>query len=153
MTKWQNRMFRGKALPAKHSWKPAVTICHDSSHSNHVLSTCFTSREVFLRATRENSFDLRWVLNLHTQPIQRNLTYNTGYIRLNRITIKFGTELKPTQISCKSQLYIFIYIWWCMFLHLSLHVLFLFSFYTNVSLCMQSLFFWVQKCPYTSMFK
>ena len=26
MTNWQNRMFRGKALPARHSQKPAVTI-------------------------------------------------------------------------------------------------------------------------------
>ena len=41
----------------------------------------------------------------HTQPIQRKPTYNTGYIRLNRITIKFDTELKPIQNSCKSQLY------------------------------------------------
>ena len=30
---------------------------------------------------------------------------NTGYIRLNKITIKFGTELKPIQNSCKLQLY------------------------------------------------
>ena len=113
MTKWQNRMFHGyfygKALPAKYSRKPAVTICHDSSHSSHVLSTGFTSREVLSRVTRENSFDLQFVLSLHTlshtQHIQRNPTYNTWYIGLNRITIKFGTELKSTQISCKSQLY------------------------------------------------
>ena len=38
----------GKALPARHSRKPVVTICHDSSHSSHVLSTCFTSWEGFL---------------------------------------------------------------------------------------------------------
>ena len=41
----------------------------------------------------------------HTQPIQRNPTKNIEYIRLNKITIKFGMELKPTQNSCKSQLY------------------------------------------------
>ena len=41
----------------------------------------------------------------HTQPLQWNLTLNIGYIRLNIITIKFGIELKPTQNSCKSQLY------------------------------------------------
>ena len=28
----------------------------------------------------------------HTQPLQINPTWNTGYKRLNRITIKFGTE-------------------------------------------------------------
>ena len=34
-----SRVSRGKALPVKHSRKLAVTICHDSSHSSHVLST------------------------------------------------------------------------------------------------------------------
>ena len=100
---------RGKALPARHSRKSTLTICHDSSHSNHVLSTCFTSREGYSRATHKNFFGLQFALSLHTlshiQPLQRNLINNTGYIRLNIITIKFGTELKPTQNSCKSQLY------------------------------------------------
>ena len=35
----------GKALPARHSQKPAIIIYHDFSHFSHVLSTCFTSRE------------------------------------------------------------------------------------------------------------
>ena len=53
----------GKALPARHLWKLAVTICHDSLHSSHVLSTCFTLQEGFSRATRENFFGLQlpWV--------------------------------------------------------------------------------------------
>ena len=51
-----SRVFHGKALPVKHSQKPPVTICHDSSHSSHVLSTCFTSREGYSRATCENFF-------------------------------------------------------------------------------------------------
>ena len=34
-----SQVSRGKALPTKYSRKPAVTICHDFSHSNHVLST------------------------------------------------------------------------------------------------------------------
>ena len=38
---------RGKALPMKCSRKPAITICHNSSYSSHVLSTCFTLGEVF----------------------------------------------------------------------------------------------------------
>ena len=33
---------RGKALPARHLRKLAVTIYRDSSHSNHMLSTYFT---------------------------------------------------------------------------------------------------------------
>ena len=49
---------REKALPVRHLRKLAVTICHDSLHSSYVLSICFTSREGFSRATRENSFDL-----------------------------------------------------------------------------------------------
>ena len=42
-------------------------------------------------------------LSLHTlslsltQPLQLNLIINTAYKRLNKITIKFGTELKPTK--------------------------------------------------------
>ena len=54
-----SRASREKALPTKHSQKPAVTFCHDSSHSSHVLSTCFTSREGFSQATRKNTFDLQ----------------------------------------------------------------------------------------------
>ena len=34
-----SRVSRANALPAKYSQKPTVTICHDSSHSSHVLST------------------------------------------------------------------------------------------------------------------
>ena len=33
----------------------------------------------------------------HTQSLQLNPILNTGYKRLNKITIKFGTELKPTK--------------------------------------------------------
>ena len=32
-----------------------------------------------------------------TLPLQLNPTINTGYKRLNKVTIKFGTELKPTK--------------------------------------------------------
>ena len=39
-----SRVSHEKALPARHSWKPVVIICHDSSHSSHVLSTYFTSQ-------------------------------------------------------------------------------------------------------------
>ena len=89
--------------------KTAIIICHDSSHSSHVLSTCFTLREGFSRATYKNFFSLQFALSFHTlsytQPLQRNPTQNTGYKRLNKITIKFGMKLKPTQNSWKSQLY------------------------------------------------
>ena len=106
-----SRVSHGKALPAKHFQKPAVTICHDSSHSSHVLSTwlhfarsllaSYPLKLLWSSICLESSHSLS-----HTQPIQRNPTYNIGYIRLNRITIEFGIELKPIQNSCKSQLYI-----------------------------------------------
>ena len=42
----------------------------------------------------------------YTQPLQLNPKINTGYKRLNKITIKFGMELKPKKTnSCKLQLY------------------------------------------------
>ena len=67
---------RGKAFPTRQSRKPAITIYHDFSHSSHVLSTCFTSREDFSWATRENFFGLQFALSLHTlshiQPLQWN---------------------------------------------------------------------------------
>ena len=60
----------GKALPVRHSRKPTITICHNSLHSSHVLSTCFTLQEGYSQATYENSliFNLPWVftLSLHT---------------------------------------------------------------------------------------
>ena len=58
-----SRVSREKVLLARHSRKLAVTICHDFSHSSHVLSTCFTLREGYSQATRENSliFNLPWV--------------------------------------------------------------------------------------------
>ena len=73
----------------------------DSLHSNHVQGTCIISRDAWSWATCENSS----VFNLlefshslsHTQPLQLNLTINTGYKRLNKITIKFDIELKPTK--------------------------------------------------------
>ena len=54
-----SRVSHEKALLTRHSRKPAVTICYDSSHSSHMLSTCFTSQESFSQATRENIFDLQ----------------------------------------------------------------------------------------------
>ena len=38
-----------------------------------------------------------YLSHTHTQPLQLNPTINTWYKRLNKITIKFGTELKPTK--------------------------------------------------------
>ena len=64
--------------------------------------TCITSRDAYSRATHEKTsvFNLPWVFT-HTlslsQLLQINPTWNTGYIVLNIITIKFGTESKLTK--------------------------------------------------------
>ena len=42
----------------------------------------------------QSNWDITHTLS-HTQSLQINLTWNTGYKRLNIITIKFGTEVKP----------------------------------------------------------
>ena len=63
-----------KALPARHSQKLAVIICYDSSHSNHVLSACFTLREGFSRATHENFFNLQFAFNLESSHFLSHIT-------------------------------------------------------------------------------
>ena len=94
-------MSREKALPARYSRDIAVPICTDSSHSSHMQGTCITSRDAKSPATCENLISLQQLESSHslsiTQPLQSNPTINTGYKRLNKITIKFGTELKPTK--------------------------------------------------------
>ena len=100
-----SRVSRGKALPMRHSRKPVVSILSWLLHSSHVQGTCFTLQEAYSRATCENNFSLQlpWVFththtHTHTlslslsQPLQINPTWNIGYIRLNKITIKFGTK-------------------------------------------------------------
>ena len=69
---------------------------------------CLSGRP-YPRDTRETQCELpakplqssvAWVFTLslsNTQPLQWNLTINTGYKRLNNITIKFGTKFKPTK--------------------------------------------------------
>ena len=71
-----SRVSCGKALLTRHLRKPAITIYHDSLHSSHVLSTCFTSQEGFSQATRENFFDLQFVLSLHTLSHTQTLQWN-----------------------------------------------------------------------------
>ena len=106
MTVWQNRMFRGYLARRPYPWdthKIQLSLsCPNSSHSSYVQGTCITSRDAYSRATRKNTsiFNLLWVFThslSFTQPLQINLTWNTRYKKLNRITIKFGMELKPTK--------------------------------------------------------
>ena len=70
MTDWQNKMFHGYLVGRPYMWdireNQLSPSCLDSSHSSHVLGTCFTSQEAYLRATRENCFSLQlpWVFTL-----------------------------------------------------------------------------------------
>ena len=97
-----SQVSHGKALPASYLRNTVVSIYPDSSHSSHVQGICIISWDAQLRDTCENSSVFN-CLNLHTlflsitQPLQLNPTINTGYKRLNKITIKFSTELKPTK--------------------------------------------------------
>ena len=85
-----------------YSRNTVVSICPNSLHSSHVQGICIISRDAQSRATRESSSVFN-CLSLHTlslslsQPLQLNHTINTGYNKLNKITIKFSTELKPTK--------------------------------------------------------
>ena len=65
-----------------------------ASHMSH-FAGCLVARylpKLFSLQLLESSHSLSI-----TQPLQSNPTINTGYKRLNRITIKFGTILKPTK--------------------------------------------------------
>ena len=100
-----SRVFRGKALLvrysreilARHSYlHPVLTLripaC--ASHMSH-FAGCLVTRYP------RKLFNLQLLKSSHsffiTQPLQSNPTINTVYKRLNRITIKFGTKLKPTK--------------------------------------------------------
>ena len=67
-----------------------------ASHMSH-FAGCLVARypwKLFSFQLLESSHTLSLSI---TQPLQSNPTINTGYKRLNRITIKFGMELKLTK--------------------------------------------------------
>ena len=90
-----------RPYPTSYSQNTVVSICPNSLHFSHVQRTCIISWDAQSRATHKISS----VFNLlesshslsHTQHLQLNSTINTGYKRLNKIIIKFGTKLKPTK--------------------------------------------------------
>ena len=84
-----------REILARHSYlHPVLTLRIPAcvSHISHFMG-CLVMRYP------QKLFSLQLLDSSHslsiTQPLQSNLTINTGYKRLNRITIKFGTELKP----------------------------------------------------------
>ena len=113
ITNWQNRMFCGYLAGRLYlqdtcenhlSWLFAFQSC--AEHMLHFTGRLLAS---YPRKLLWSSIALSLHTLSYTQPLQWNPTNNTGYIRLNVITIKFGTELKPTQNSCKSQHYKYKY--------------------------------------------
>ena len=94
-------MFHEYFVGRPYPWTPGW---HDSMHSSHVLYT-WLFREL---ASRKLQMFFILSLSLHTLS-HSSLTIKNPHkykeIWLNKITIKFGMELKPTQNSCKSQLY------------------------------------------------
>ena len=81
-----------------------------------------------------HSLSLSLSLSL-TQPLQLNPTINTGYKRLNKITIKFSTELKPTKhIVINYNFTCFVLFCFLFFLFFFCFVFFLFCFFFFVFL-------------------
>ena len=109
MTNYQNRMFRGYLVGMPYSqdtcenqlsWLFVFQSCVEHMlHFAGSLLTSYPRKHLWSWMSLESSHSLS-----HTTFTMKSHK-NTGYKRLNKITIKFGMELKPTQISCKSQLY------------------------------------------------
>ena len=105
MTVWQNKMFHGCL-----AGRPCLWATRETQLSSFVLTfripvMCrahasfrrLLSREL---PTKTLLSSIAWAFTHSlsiTQPLQLNPIINTWYKRLNKITIKFGTELKPTK--------------------------------------------------------
>ena len=90
--------------------RPYSRDIHETQLSPSVLTLCILvmcraqallrgmlSREILAKTSLVfNSLSLHTLLSI-TQPLQSNLTINTGCKRLIKIIIKFDTELKPTK--------------------------------------------------------
>ena len=85
-----------------------VICCQQLESVGHLLWECALARNVWalcqggLQKCANSCCDFfllfQMLVSLSiTQPLQSNPIINIGYKRLNRITIKFGTELKPTK--------------------------------------------------------
>ena len=82
-----------------------LTLCISVMWRAHASFRRMLSRELPAKTLQSS---VAWVFTLSlsiTQPLQVNLTINTGYNKLNKTTIKFGTKLELTKThSCKLQL-------------------------------------------------
>ena len=105
MIVWQNKMFCECLVKRPYPQATRETQLSLSVLTLHIPVMCrahASFRGMFNRElpTKTLLSSIAWVF-IHslsiTQPLQLNPTINTGYKRLNKISIKFGTELKPTK--------------------------------------------------------
>ena len=105
-----NKEFRGYLVEWPFLWNTReldnlAWLFNFQSCASLVVFLQVTSRELIANCT-DSSLKLDSSLISHTHPLQLNP--NTYREMIEEITIKFGTELKPTQVSWKSQLYTLI---------------------------------------------
>ena len=105
MTVWQNRMFR-RCL----AWRPYPRATRKTQLFPSILTlripimckahTSFHGMLSHELPAKTLMSSIAWVFTYSlsiTQPLQLNPTINTGYKRLNKITIKFWHGIKPTK--------------------------------------------------------
>ena len=97
------RVSRGKALPARYLQKPAVTICHDSSHSNHVLSTCFFVGRLLTSYPRKLLCSSIFLESSHslshtTLTMKSHIKYRVQKIKQNYNKIWHGIKANTNQL-------------------------------------------------------
>ena len=78
------------------SWLFAFQSCAGHMHNFMGCLVASYLRKLFCLQLLESSLSHSLSLSL-SQPLQLNPTTNTGYKKLNKITIKFNMELKPTK--------------------------------------------------------
>ena len=103
-----NRQFRRLAFLAKYlrSWQPGMTFqLSVMCFIRGFFTGCFSRATHKLVAnSTDSSFETWFFTDLSHSPLTNKPTYIQGKM-IEEITIKFGTKLKPTQYSWKSQLY------------------------------------------------
>ena len=108
--KWQSGKTECFAIRKLLAGRPYLRTTHETQLSPSILTLrilvmCrahasfrgMLSREIPAKTLLSS---IAWVFTHSlsiTQPLQLNPTINTGYKRLNKVTIKFGTDLKPTK--------------------------------------------------------
>ena len=105
MIVWKNRMFRGCLVGRPYSRATRETQLSSSALTLSILVMCrahalFRGMLSCELPAKTLLSSIAWVFIYSlsiTQPLQLNPTINTGHKRLNKITIKFGTKLKPTK--------------------------------------------------------